>query len=119
MSMGERHEHMKTPSAYEGVSGVNLRFLRLLQLWLLLPFVLPFSRSSILASFCGLVPRFASLYVRHLLGIVVLCLERLALSKQSLAFGRKSRMSMGESHELGRTTFAYEYPMYIWGTLAP
>jgi hypothetical protein len=50
MSMGERHEHMKTPSAYEGVSGVNLCFFRLLLFRLLLPFVLAFSRSPILAS---------------------------------------------------------------------
>jgi hypothetical protein len=86
------HSHAKLICAYDGVSGVNLRFY-LLQLWLLLPFVLPFSHSSILASFYGLVRRFTSLYVRHLLQIVVLSLQPLALSEQS------PRLRIKEPHE--------------------
>jgi hypothetical protein len=61
---------METPCAYEGVNGVNISFFRRLQLRLVPLFVC----SPILASFCRLVPRFTSLYVRHLLQIVVLSL---------------------------------------------
>jgi hypothetical protein len=81
--MGERHEHTKTPSAYEGVSGVNLCFFRLLLFRLLLPFVLAFSRSPILASFWPLVPPFTFVNVRRLWRIVVGIQYALIISSRS------------------------------------
>jgi hypothetical protein len=64
------HSHAELICAYEGVNGVNLRGLRLLQLRLLLRLV--FVCSPIPALSRRLVPLFTSLYVRHLPRIVVL-----------------------------------------------
>jgi hypothetical protein len=98
---------MRNSCAYEGVNGVNLRDLRLLQLWLLRRLVLLFVCSPILALSRRLVPPSTLLNVRHLLQIVVLSLQRLALSEQS------PRVRMKSPHEHGRTAGALEFLMRI------
>jgi hypothetical protein len=80
---------------------------------ILLRLALLFVCSPILASFCRLVPWFTALYVRHIQQRINILTRESVRIRNPLAFVHNKRMSVGESHEHGRTTFAYEYPMRI------
>jgi hypothetical protein len=68
--MNISHLHVGFICAYDGVNRVNTRFFRRVLLLLLLLFILLFVCSPIPALSGRLVPRFTSLYVRHLPRIV-------------------------------------------------
>jgi hypothetical protein len=94
--MGERHEHMSTPCAYEGVNGVNLRFVAQ-SFRQLLDQILsaPSSIDVLFRLYYSVV-----LNLRHFASLVVLSI---VLTQDAFANSQSPCVRLKNPHEHGRT----------------